>query len=931
MSEIVENWIADYKQNQENAALTLVQFFVDASGCKAKVTHEMLEIIRQPDDRQSAKKHPATVIVEQLSKDLAQNGYYPLITQALSKLFIKELSNFVETLIEKCLNSIAFDAFLFDNAAVFLGYLCLSEARAFRHTSTFIAIKLHTALVHVDVKMKKQLETIERQDKVERDKPKEERAINRLETLNEKRLEFNENIEEIKWWTDFLFTQVFDQRYLDILPEIRSICLVEFDNWMKIDHKTYVKSNYLITYVGFLLFDDSSDVRIKSLQILQRIFSAVDQHRECLKKFIQCKKIRIRERIIAMKLDEDDNAAAESVILLIYIYKFDQSLMTNDDISSIYSLIYLSSRKLAQAAGDFFKATLVVGNEDTSNVPSLNDLIIFFLESNRPDRGPYLVDALIDTTPVLKDWKSMTNYLLVAGNNASPGDEEMINECETTMIKLMSYAVKQTATGEIPVGRVAPKKQLSVKAKDKIKAEIREITEYFIIHLPILLEKYQGDAEKLAHLLAIPQFFELSIYTELRQEKNLDLLLDCIETAVSRIFNEEVLEVAAKTLEVICNDELLIFTRCDTQRLTLIDEIFTKFNQVFNEIKNSDESYLNKETMYKLEESLMKISKFSRCHNLNNTNYWDSLIEIIFKRIEEEPMVLYPDKIIKYAMCGCYYSLLWSHHCFINNESGDSTIGGLEDTTILHRLNKLMEWMRTILIKTHDKFSDYLKDTAYTTVADLFYVFINPNVESGNSTSVSSYSYYCCPTNYLVDNVLERFIEKYVLRDPGDETLCFEKRLNLHGYCRLINNHLVPVELALPLFTNYLKFYNDFGDIIKMTLGSIRDNDRIKFAVVMEKSLNHLWSKIDRDEELEEARQIADILELAQRLSLLFGLDQNKNSNALAVLHRNGIEFALNLKENPVVNLNEPPSTIEYVKVLGVFTNKLTKKAKEYL
>lgn len=44
------------------------------------------------------------------------------------------------------------------------------------------------------------------------------------------------------------------------------------------------------------------------------------------------------------------------------------------------------------------------------------------------------------------------------------------------------------------------------------------MTEHFIQVLPFLLDKYGADAEKLTNLLAIPQYFDLDIYTTSRLE-----------------------------------------------------------------------------------------------------------------------------------------------------------------------------------------------------------------------------------------------------------------------------------------------------------------------------------------------------------------------------------------------------------------------------
>lgn len=38
---IVDDWIEKYKSNRENALLMLMQFFINASGCKGRITSEM--------------------------------------------------------------------------------------------------------------------------------------------------------------------------------------------------------------------------------------------------------------------------------------------------------------------------------------------------------------------------------------------------------------------------------------------------------------------------------------------------------------------------------------------------------------------------------------------------------------------------------------------------------------------------------------------------------------------------------------------------------------------------------------------------------------------------------------------------------------------------------------------------------------------------
>lgn len=119
-----------------------------------------------------------------------------------------------------------------------------------------------------------------------------------------------------------------------------------------------------------------------------------------------------------------------------------------------------------------------------------------------------------------------------------------------------------TCSGDAPVGRGPVRKMLSVKEMKQVQEDKQKLTEHFIHSLPLLLDKYRADPEKLANLLTIPQYFDLDIYTKSRQEQNLDSLLKKIHTIVDKMHNNEVLETAAKTLEYMCVEGHAIFTRC---------------------------------------------------------------------------------------------------------------------------------------------------------------------------------------------------------------------------------------------------------------------------------------------------------------------------------------------------------------------------------
>lgn len=111
------------------------------------------------------------------------------------------------------------------------------------------------------------------------------------------------------------------------------------------------------------------------------------------------------------------------------------------------------------------------------------------------------------------------------------------------------------------MGRGPTRKNLSAKETKQNQDDKQRLTEHFIQTLPLLLDKYRADPEKLANLLAIPQYFDLDIYTKSRQEQNLSALLDKIHGIVEKMHDTEVLDTAAKTLEHMCVEGHAIYTK----------------------------------------------------------------------------------------------------------------------------------------------------------------------------------------------------------------------------------------------------------------------------------------------------------------------------------------------------------------------------------
>ncbi|XP_020296992.1 cohesin subunit SA-2 isoform X1 [Pseudomyrmex gracilis] len=933
LTTIVDDWIEKYKSNRENALLMLMQFFINASGCKGSITPEM----------QQTMEHVA--IIRKMTEEFdEESGEYPLImTGQQWKKFRANFCEFVQILVRQCQYSIIYDQFLMDNIISLLTGLSDSQVRAFRHTATLAAMKLMTALVDVALTVSINLDNTQRQYEAERQKAREKRAADRLESLMAKRKELEENMDEIKNMLTYMFKSVFVHRYRDTLPEIRAICMAEIGVWMKKFHQNFLDDSYL-KYIGWTLHDKVGEVRLKCLQALQPLYAS-----EELKTKLELFTSKFKDRIVAMTLDKEYDVAVQAVKLVISILKHHREILTDKDCEHVYELVYSSHRAVAQAAGEFLNERLFRpddeavegvktrrGKKRLPNTPLIRDLVLFFIESELHEHGAYLVDSLIETNQMMKDWECMTDLLI---EEAGPDEEALDNQKETSLIELMVCCIKQAATGEAPVGRGSTRKILSVKEQKQVQDDKQRLTEHFIQTLPLLLDKYRADPEKLANLLAIPQYFDLDIYTKSRQEMNLDSLLNKIHTIVEKMHDTEVLDTAAKTLEYMCAESNAIFTRCDVARSTLIDSIVNKYKEAIDEYRNliEGDEEPDEDEIFNVVQSLKKVSIFYSCHNMNPWGIWDSL----YKDIEDakDPSKCLPYEAVKYCISACFFAILWGQLQVMDADSGSR--GEDECRQLKERLHSFMGSMRHFVTVSSDDStentntrSQILREEAYNTMCDLLVVFCN-QLTSHNDPLMHQLVYEPDPA---IQNMLNRFIQEYVFfeeeDDEHDEHSKIEelhKRRNfLASYCKLIVYNMIPTKAAADVFKHYVKYYNDYGDIIKTTLGKARDINKTNCALTMQQSLNILYSEIvaEKGKVNRNSEEFTAIKELAKRFALSFGLDAVKNREAITALHRAGVLFAITPPDGVEQDPTGPPPNLPFLEILSEFTNKLLKQDK---
>ena len=718
LQQVIDDWIDEYKADRDAALLKLMQFFISTSGCKGRITAEMQQMEHSD-------------IIRQMTEEFdEESGEYPLVTPGqLMKKFRANFCEFIQLLVKQCQYSIIYDQYLMDNVISLLTQLSDSQVRAFRHTATLAAMKLMTALVDVALAVSINLDNTQRQYDTEQ---QSNRSSERLETLMTRRKEYEENTEEIKNMLTYMFKSVFVHRYRDIVPEIRSICMFEIGQWMKKYHTNFLDDTYL-KYIGWTIHDKVGDVRLKCLQTLQPLYAS-----EELKGKLELFTSKFKDRIVKMTLDKDFDVAVEAVKLVISILRYHRDMLSDKDCEQIYELVYCSHRAVAQAAGEFLHERLFQPDEENdmsdvrtkrgkkrlANTPHIRDLVQFFIESELHDQGAYLVDSLIESNPMMKDWECMTDLLL---EEPGPREEALDDRQESSLIEIMVCCIRQASTGEPPVGRGPTKKVLSAKELKQVADDKQALTAHFIQTLPHMLRKYAPDPEKVANLLTVPQYFDLEIYTTSRQEKNLDQLLMLIQDIVDKHSDKSVLEACAMTLDRLCNDKFAICSRCDVARSRLLDMVSNGYKEATDDYLNllQGNEQPNDDEMFRLVSGFKKVEAFSNCHNMSAWNIWESMFDVLNKykdSVATGEKMRMPVEAVVSSLCSCYYGLLHDQHQVHKTTERNSTADDVQ--RLKDRLERYMHCMKEIL--EVGEMDVKLKEEAFTSMGDLL-IFFKPN------------------------------------------------------------------------------------------------------------------------------------------------------------------------------------------------------------
>uniref|UniRef100_A0A8C7GYZ0 Cohesin subunit SA n=1 Tax=Oncorhynchus kisutch TaxID=8019 RepID=A0A8C7GYZ0_ONCKI len=172
------------------------------------------------------------------------------------------------------------------------------------------------------------------------------------------------------------------------------------------------------------------------------------------------------------------------------------------------------------------------------------------------------------------------------------------------------------------------------------------------------------------------------------------------------------------------------------------------------------------------------------------------------------------------------------------------------------------------------------------------------------------------------------FTSNYKLLNTGLQNGDMPEQIVIHAM--QCTHYIILWHLAKVSEGSSTKYYNDYGDIIKETMSKTRQIDKIQCAKTLILSLQQLFNEMLSDLGCNFDRSSSSfcgIKELARRFSLTFGLDQLKTREAIAMLHKDGIEFAF--KEPSPQGEGNPPLNLVFLDILSEFSSKLLRQDKK--
>lgn len=553
-------WFDRYEQDNINGMCEMVNFVLQCTGCKAKVTvHDIEDVDNIPNKLGDLQEEYREALITD----------YPLISKLKSyTAFRPVLVDFFTALIRTIHSSSSLydDTPLFDNIQTWVDTMSSAGIRPFRHTATLISLTMSTALCQVARGLESAISISRRQAETESKKKKANQA--RVKSILEKIEADEQKLTAVESILKDEFDVVFVHRYRDVDPRVRVECVTAMGNWIMTYRKMFLEGQYL-RYLGWVLSDTVAHTRAEVTKQLKLLFKSPSNIGP-LRAFTD----RFRPRMVEIAVRDAEPGVRADIIELLDRLR-DAELLEPDDIDAIGQLIFDSESRVRKAVAKFFVSNLedlykvnieslgeeeldsamakAYGEEDylspsrswikfkclaetlsaydgvEANTDGLRPSSML-IAANLDSRYMLATQAIFPHMHELQNWESLAGYLLYdhsaitsSADDTDPaaaiqGIYKLNDGEEAILLEVLDYAVKlyliQTVESQTEGKRKGRKTQAS---KDDVQKKQETAAYHLAKIIPKLLNKYGSVPQAASAILRLEHLLDMDLINELQQ------------------------------------------------------------------------------------------------------------------------------------------------------------------------------------------------------------------------------------------------------------------------------------------------------------------------------------------------------------------------------------------------------------------------------
>lgn len=520
---------------------------------------------------------------------------YPLASRAAShRKFRRSLSRWIEKLFI-CADEadVVYDDDMMGTLLAWISAMSSSAFRAFRHTSTLIALLMVEQVNRMTSENRQEIKAAVEGREAEKRKGPAKASRVRLKDLDDKVQHANQVKKQLDGFHSELFDTVFIHRYRDSDELIRSDCISELGRWMKGYPEQYLQTSYF-RYLGWVLSDQSEKVRLVVVKCLCTLY-ARHEFTGPIQQFTE----RFLPRLIEMATGDVDSPVR--IIAIDALTHLDQQDVLDDEARNAVALhIFDIDPRVRYAVATFLKGVLdeqkhgadeetnekenqdgekirwkclarlltrlatKVDASDRSGSTSTDDLTAAMLDhSPAPSRISLAVGAVWDADESHQGWSALLELLLydhshprvvggrgrrkaptesnAEGSGLTNEEFRLESDEESILIEALGVVLERMQSRFVPA-------KVQDTAKEMQTDTHSAMTRDLIPVLPRLFKKYRTEAKRIAELLVVTKCLRMDAYLEFQQMSAYESLWDDVIDQFLRHVEPGVLAAAIETM-----------------------------------------------------------------------------------------------------------------------------------------------------------------------------------------------------------------------------------------------------------------------------------------------------------------------------------------------------------------------------------------------